>query len=71
MGLDKRFRKGLSSFAGMVSEMAYLPSDGASYLPLEMQYMARGSMDPLVGSGSSLGERSALIGHGDVGSEGS
>ena len=53
----------------MVSEMAYLPSDGASYLPLEMHYMARGSMDPLVGSGSSLG--TALIGHGDVGSEGS
>lgn len=28
-------------------------------------------MDPLVGSGSSLRERSASIGHGDVGSEGS
>ncbi|CAN6932155.1 unnamed protein product [Brassica oleracea] len=36
-GLDKR--KGMSSFSGMVSEMASLPSDGASDLPLEMQYM--------------------------------
>ncbi|CDY46993.1 BnaC09g14110D [Brassica napus] len=34
-GLDKR--KGMSSFSGMVSEMASLPSDGASDLPAVFQ----------------------------------
>ncbi|KAF3592136.1 hypothetical protein DY000_02025246 [Brassica cretica] len=32
-------RKEMSSFSEMVSEMAFLPSDGASDLPLEIQYM--------------------------------
>nr|AGY62763.1 orf121d [Eruca vesicaria subsp. sativa]AGY62796.1 orf121b [Eruca vesicaria subsp. sativa] len=56
-GLDKR--KGMSSFSGMVSEMASLPSDGASDLPLEMQYMGfHGSISWF--RGSSLGERAAF-----------